>query len=123
MQTDYSNLDWEQFDTITDGGAEDFLEIYREFVAMTPDLLERLMRAFAASDTVEVAKVAHQLKGSAANFGFRGVSELAARIEQDAKAGDLSRVDPWIGEAGEQFAKAVEAVRVKYPASAGNGGA
>jgi HPt (histidine-containing phosphotransfer) domain-containing protein len=72
---------------VADGYDPDFIEIYREFLAELPLLLGSLKKAFDAGEIVQVSRVAHQIKGSAANFGFAGVSERAAVIEQTAKGG------------------------------------
>jgi HPt (histidine-containing phosphotransfer) domain-containing protein len=80
-------VDWEQLDMVADGYDPDFLEIYREFVAELPLLFASLKSAFDSGDVVQVSRAAHQIKGSSANFGFFGVSEKAAAIEQTAKGG------------------------------------
>ncbi len=72
---------------IADGYTPEFLEILREFATELPALIDALSAAGEANDLAEVARVAHQIKGSAANFGFRAVSAMAASIETAAKAG------------------------------------
>ena len=82
-----SLVDWEQIDMIADGYTPEFLEILREFATELPVLIAALSAAGKSNDVAEVARVAHQIKGSAANFGFRAVSAKAASIETAAKAG------------------------------------
>lgn len=87
MPEDEQLVDWEQVDMIADGYTPDFLDIFREFAAEMPRLIGALEEASA--DPAAVARVAHQLKGSAANFGFQALSKAAAVIEATAKAGSL----------------------------------
>lgn len=84
-----SDIDWEQMDMIADGYSAEFLEILNEFAGEMPALLASLQTACTNGECAEVVKVAHQIKGSAANFGFRSVSTAAAEIEVRAKAGTL----------------------------------
>ncbi len=104
-------IDWEQLDMIADGFTPDFVEIYREFVSEMPSLLSQLRDKVMAEDTMAAAKVAHQIKGSAANFGFVGVSRAAATLEQGAKAGSLAEATALLGDATLSFEKAVAEVR------------
>lgn len=104
-------IDWEQLDMIADGFTPDFVEIYREFVSEMPALLSQLRDKVLAGDSVAAAKVAHQIKGSSANFGFVGVSRAAATLEQSAKAGSLADASALLGDATLSFEKAVAEVR------------
>ena len=90
MSEQTSLIDWEQLDMIADGYTEDFVEIYREFLAEVPLVLEEISQAIVSTDATLVARKAHQLKGASANFGFLEVSTLAATLEQEGKAGNLS---------------------------------
>lgn len=104
-------IDWEQLDMIADGFTEEFVEIYHEFVAEIPGHLDALRAGCAAGDSVQVARTAHQLKGSAANFGFVGVSEPMATLEQEAKAGSIAGAEALTAAAEQGFREAVEEVR------------
>lgn len=85
-----SLIDWEQLDMIADGYTEDFVEIYREFLAEIPLVVEEISQAIVVSDSTQVARKAHQLKGASANFGFLAVSSLSATLESEAKSGNLT---------------------------------
>ena len=78
-------IDWEQLDMMADGYTPDFVEIYREFLDQTPELLRVLEEHVASGDVAGARDAAHKIKGSSANFGFVGVSEPMSRIEQQAK--------------------------------------
>lgn len=49
--------------------------------------LGQLSHALAARDCSAVARIAHTLKGTAGNFGARHMYDMAARIDQTARAG------------------------------------
>jgi len=89
MDDELSAIDWEQMDMIADGYTSDFVEICREFAGEIPGLFATLDGYFKDNDLAKTARVAHQIKGSSANFGFIGVSVPMAAVEASAKAGSL----------------------------------
>jgi len=108
-------ISWEQFDSITDNGAPDFMDIYQDFLTATPDLFAAIQRALDSGDEKQLVSTAHQLKGSAANFGFVGVSECAAQIESEGKNGQFANAPTLFAEAKVAYDQAVLAVAAKYP--------
>lgn len=102
---------WEQLDAIAEDWPTDFLEIYTEFVAALPSDLNELQQAVASGEGQRVAAVAHRIKGSSGNFGFAGVSTVAAQIETLAKKGKLSEVGELPKRAANLFEEAREEVR------------
>ncbi|CAN5409926.1 hypothetical protein BH09VER1_BH09VER1_09980 [soil metagenome] len=106
-------LDWEQLDMIADGFTPDFMEIYQEYVAEIPVLLNDLRQKINAGDALQVSKVAHQLKGSAANFGYIGVSRPMAELEQEAKAGSLAQAASYYTAAELGFSQALAEVNTR----------
>ena len=85
MGTESELVDWEQLDMMADGYTPDFVEIYREFLEQTPELLDALENYLSTGDVEAAREAAHKVKGSAANFGFVGVSGPMARLELRAK--------------------------------------
>ena len=106
-------LDWEQLDMIADGFTPDFVEIYQEYIAEIPALLTDLREKITAGDALQTSKIAHQLKGSSANFGYIGVSRPMADLEQEAKAGSMARAASLLAAAESGFSEAVAEVRAK----------
>ena len=98
---------------IADGFAPDFVEIYHEYLAEIPGLMANLRQAVVAEDVSVAARLAHQIKGSSSNFGFVGVSQPAATLEQEAKDGSLARGLDLVGEAERGFEAAVAEVKVR----------
>lgn len=106
-------IDWEQLDMIADGFSPDFVEIYREYLAEIPALLSDLNAKISAGDTTGTARLAHQIKGSSANFGFIGVSQPTALLEQESKSGSLANAASYLSQAQAGFAQAVDEVRAQ----------
>jgi HPt (histidine-containing phosphotransfer) domain-containing protein len=106
-------VDWEQMDMIADGYPPEFIDIFREFAAEIPGLLESLAEAHRCGDSQLARRIAHQVKGSAANFGFSGLSTSAAVIETLAKTGSFDRFDSLLSQARSDFDDAMNEVREK----------
>jgi signal transduction histidine kinase/HPt (histidine-containing phosphotransfer) domain-containing protein len=68
--------------------AEDYLENRRADAAA-------LRAAVQSGDFVSAKRRGHNMKGSGAGYGFPRVSELGARIERAAEAGDVSAIERW----------------------------
>ncbi len=106
-------IDWEQLDMIADGFTPDFVEIYREFEVDLPRILGDAAAALAAGETTQLARAAHQAKGSAANFGFTGFSAVMARIETQAKGGSVAGLDVELQTARRLFAESIALVKTE----------
>lgn len=98
---------------IADGFDPDFIEIYREFEADLPRILTEARTAFAAGDAAQLARAAHQAKGSAANFGFFGFSSIMARIETQAKCGSVAGLEADLDAAGHVFRESLALVKAE----------
>lgn len=106
-------IDWEQLDMIADGFTPDFVEIYREFEVDLPRILGEARAAHHAGDAMQLARAAHQAKGSAANFGFKGFSGTMSRIETQAKAGSITGLDGELATAERIFRESLAEVRAQ----------
>ncbi len=105
-------IDWEQLDMMADGYTPDFVEIFLEFLAQTQEMLDALDQHLLEGNVVGVRDSAHKVKGSAANFGFLGVSQPMADIELQVKEkssleGSVER----LSDARKNFELAREEVR------------
>ena len=61
------------------------IELVALFVAGLPAKLDRVEHALTDNDTLTVAGVAHQLKGSAGGYGFMPITVAAAALEDSAR--------------------------------------
>jgi HPt (histidine-containing phosphotransfer) domain-containing protein len=109
--SDSPAVNWEQLDMIADGYAPDFVEIYREFETDLPRILGEARDALNSGDAALAARAAHQAKGSAANFGFFGFSGVMARIEVEAKAGNIDGLKSDIETAAQLFRQSIAMVK------------
>ena len=67
---------------------EEMAGILAGFVAQLPVRAAELSAALAAADLARVARIAHQLKGAAAGYGFAPITDAAAALEAATLAGD-----------------------------------
>jgi PAS domain S-box-containing protein len=72
---------------------------------------EQLSTEFKAGNAAETARLAHSMKGTAANLSAIRLAELAAQIEQLGKAGDLATAESAVEQLGEELNKCREALR------------
>jgi len=73
-----------------EGDQELLLEIVELFLEDCPRRLAVGRQAVNAGDLVTLVRIAHSLKGSAANFGGADASSAALAVETAARAGDLT---------------------------------
>ena len=64
----------------------DLADLVEEFVAELPARVQALEQACADADLDALARLAHQLKGSAGGYGFPSITDMAAELEKRAKA-------------------------------------
>jgi len=69
-------------------GADGVKDIFDAFWSSAGDLVDTLAGQVSGGDRAGAAASAHALKGSAANVGASGISQLAARIEEAARSED-----------------------------------
>jgi CheY-like chemotaxis protein len=87
------------------GGDERFfLSLLGEFVTDFPDRLKMMSACLAGSQTAELARLAHNLKGTAAIFNAEPLTTLATELEFQAKAGELAMTS-----------KSIERIRGELP--------
>jgi len=66
----------------------EMLELVQEFVGELPQRIEELNDAWHEADSESLERLAHQLKGASAGYGFGVLGEAAARLEATIKAAD-----------------------------------
>jgi PAS domain S-box-containing protein len=87
-------------------------ELIGAFLADMPTQLERLEAAIAADDLDAVMKLAHRIKGAAANMGGDAFRGILAELEASSTGGGPSRLGQLLKEARRRFLelkKAMEA--------------
>ncbi len=76
-----------------EGDRELLSEIVQEFLRDCPKLVARIRDAIAAADGDALARAAHSLKGSAANFAAKSVFQAALELERIGGERDLARAE------------------------------
>lgn len=82
----------------------DYRDLLQIFAGALPDRRRSLHEAWQTGNFQELRVLAHQLKGAGGGFGFHGLTELAAELEQACKSatpreigGALERLLAYIG--------------------------
>ncbi|HLF83054.1 MAG TPA: PAS domain S-box protein [Blastocatellia bacterium] len=76
-----------------DGDRELVFMLARVFADSSPCQMSELYQAVAIGDAEAVARGAHVLRGSVANFRAEAAVDAAARLERTARTGDLATAD------------------------------
>jgi HPt (histidine-containing phosphotransfer) domain-containing protein len=88
----FENLSASRLIAALGGDRELLLEIIELFLRDSPAMLHAVRLEAKRMEPDALAKAAHVLKGSAANFGVSPLYELARELEHCARAKDLSSV-------------------------------
>ncbi len=73
------------------------------FLQDTPPRLADLRDAMLRQDAARLARLAHAMKGSAANLGARGMAAICADVQARAEAGDLDAAPARVCDLGDEF--------------------
>ena len=90
---------------IYEGNTELLAELAELLIAHAPQMLADLAQAVRQQDASQVNRLAHRLRGSAANFAATRAVAAAARMEELGAAGNLARAEL-------EFATLVEEMRL-----------
>ncbi|MCH6257348.1 Hpt domain-containing protein [Puniceicoccaceae bacterium K14] len=117
--SDSELIDWEQLEMVfgdEDDFDEDMAELFQEFVEDANDHFTQISAEDFESSRELVAKLAHKVKGSCANFGFNGVATSLASIENGIADLALDTFNSLLATAKSDFQKSLEEVHSRYPA-------
>ena len=108
MALNISGVDEGIFNDLMDGDEALYITILQSFVGKTPEVIKKL--ATVSKETLpEYANNIHAFKGACANICAEEARKTALKLEQMAKAGDLSGV---LAENGP-FLKYIDDLMVK----------
>ena len=96
MEADGGNLDLSVMDqllSLDDGELGLLKEMLDLFKADTPDRIRAIEATLASSELVDMADVAHSIKGAAGTMGAPRLRAIAAELEAAGRKGSFS-VDP-----------------------------
>ena len=76
----------------------DFEPLLTKFMTNRKKEAVTMREALAQQDFDTVRKVAHGMKGAGGSYGFDRITEMAAAIEQSAKAQDSAAIESELGQ-------------------------
>ena len=85
-------------------------EVLDAFLQDMPPQIELLKRLLAANDQAESGRIAHSIKGAAANVGGKRLRKVAQAMETAAREGNLDAVRDAMGELEKQFEELRESI-------------
>ncbi len=68
----------------------DFAEILEFYLASMSEKEVRIREMVRTGDFVSLQREAHQIRGSAANYGFPQLSDLSREVEEACRRGDFA---------------------------------
>ena len=96
-----------------------YLNLLKQFVAAEQDAPARIAQALAAARTEDAERVAHTLKGVAAQIGAGPMSKLAAALERALHEGaGADLLNPLQGALAEQLPRLILAIAAQLPTDA-----
>ena len=88
-----ADLDWDRNFALEQAGDDE--EMLAEWLVLFHDSsasdLARINEGLAQEDAMAVADAAHSIKGASASLGVEGVRKVAAELEKNGRASDLSQ--------------------------------
>jgi HPt (histidine-containing phosphotransfer) domain-containing protein len=104
----------DQLEQFRAGSRAELIALFRASVERD---LARCIAALEQGQAEQLRAAAHSIKGSSAGLGARGLSQLAARIEQHASSGALDGIEALLEEAAAAYARVGSALRAWESAS------
>jgi CheY-like chemotaxis protein len=89
----------------------EYAELANVFVDTSIEDLADIKAGLASADAGRVAAAAHSLRGAALNFEQHRLAELATRLEQSARRGELDGFNDLVDELGRRLEQLGQAVR------------
>lgn len=75
-----------------------FAEMAQDFLSHLPARIDEMRNCFQIADSVGLCRAAHNMKGMAATFSAKHLTELADTLEKESGAGELYQAEALIGE-------------------------
>jgi len=86
-------------------------QVLNLFLQETPKRLDRLKAACQAGDHDEAHRAAHSLKGSVGNIGARAMFSVCRDLDDQARAGDLTKSVDLVAALAREYARVESEIR------------
>ena len=106
-------FDWNYGLAQVEGDRELFRDLLRLFAKETPSMLNRVRRAVARKDALEIEQGAHALKGSVSNFGAGRAVMAASRLEQMAHQHNLTYAQEGLQELEREVGRVLSSIEAQ----------
>lgn len=88
-------------------------ELIDSFLADTPPKLHTLQMSITNGDSVALARVAHNLKGSTGSLGATGMMALCTKLEEMAKQDSLASASEVLAKLQNEFLLVAQALKME----------
>jgi len=68
-------------------------ELVEEYLESLPTRIQSLQSGFKQQDHLRLTRIAHQLKGASAGYGFAPIGEIAAQLEDTLRTSQTVELD------------------------------
>ena len=93
---------------------DDFSELIETFIMDGQEQLNNLRLAIDESNSVDVRRIAHTLKGSCANLGATALSEACMTLEHNAADDNLSGADEQYDQINKEYLRLKTALNENF---------
>lgn len=98
-----SSIDLNTLNELKEIMEDDFNELITIFISDGINQIELLKQAIESSETENIRRIAHTLKGSSSNLGITGLSELSKTLEYSAAENQLADADALLKKISSEF--------------------
>lgn len=90
-------------------------ELLQPFLRGSTQGLAELRAACLQADAAQIERLAHNLKGAGGTIGVRALADVARRIMEQARAGNLQAVPPLLDAYAAEQARVKEILMREFP--------
>ncbi|MEW6303257.1 MAG: response regulator [Verrucomicrobiota bacterium] len=108
-------IDWNRLKKIFGADPATARRFLNQYLDQTSGVIEELRAALNSGNTTSVGVLAHRCKGTSANFGIRAIIEPLQRLEDAARAADLSNGPKLLAAIETAFDSTRRAVKARFP--------
>ncbi|MGI9276760.1 MAG: Hpt domain-containing protein [Endozoicomonas sp.] len=104
-------LNLENLESVTDNDQELIQSLLKEFISITEQDIENLVKAVSSNRSSEVTSLAHRIKGAAAVVGAEQLTDLSQQLENAGRSAQTDQFASLLESLKCSFTNVVEAIR------------